>query len=87
MKGTLVVPSNIEAMLTGAWKAHQDRSGVITLTYTDNTTESRKADKPIDEFEGWFHIVGFVQGARVAVTVAEEFDWERDGDAPPKGDE
>lgn len=65
MKGQLIIPSNIEAMMTGAWKAHQDRSGVITLTYTDGVTESRKADKPIDEFEGWFHIVGFVQAGRV----------------------
>ncbi len=66
MKGKKIVmtPPNIQAQLTGAWKAEQEK-GNITLTYLDGATESRLSDTPLEAFTSWFAVVSFVQGGRV----------------------
>lgn len=35
-----IVPPNVSAMMTGVKWATQDRNGLVTLTYADDTTES-----------------------------------------------
>ena len=58
-------PTNMQAMMTACTRARQDRSGKITLTYTDGTEESRDCDKDmILEFDGFFPVVGYVQAGR-----------------------
>jgi hypothetical protein len=59
-----LVPANIQIMMTGAARAMQEKSGRITLTYTDGETETAMCDHDIDEFDSWFHLVGFVQQGR-----------------------
>lgn len=63
----MIVPPNINVMMTGVQRAQQDKTGLITLVYTDGTTESRPSpDKDISDFANIFSIVGFVQDARAA---------------------
>ena len=63
----IICPTNIIAMMTGAKLASQDRTGAITLTYTDNTEETRilKNAPEIESFENFFAIVRWVQDARL----------------------
>jgi hypothetical protein len=62
--GTFMYPPNIQIALTGASIAHQSKRGMITIIYTDGSTESRDSDKPLADFPSWFAIVGFVQDGR-----------------------
>lgn len=58
-------PPNIEVMITGVMMAKQTKSGNITVTYTDGTTEQRASKKDIDsEFSSFFSVVSFVQDGR-----------------------
>ena len=58
-----IVPPNINAMMTGVQYAAQDKSGTITLTYTDGETESADcSDLDINDIEnGIFGITSLVQ--------------------------
>lgn len=67
-KGQLMFlnPPNIQLMMCGLATLplpHQDRDGLITLTYSDGTTETRQADFPI-ESKTCFEVVSFVQAGR-----------------------
>jgi hypothetical protein len=59
-----VYPANIQALITGAVKASQNKYGTITLTYSDGTTESAVCATDIEGFASWFSLVGFVQSGR-----------------------
>jgi len=60
-----LIPSNIEGVLSGAIRAKQDQGGIITLTYSDNTEESRKTSKDlVSDFASFFDVVSFVQSTR-----------------------
>ena len=60
-------PPRIEAMMTGVIRAMQDQNGLITLTYTDGSQESRTATGTISQtvdFPDLFAVVAFVQAHR-----------------------
>lgn len=61
-KANYRIPPVVQTMMTGATYASQTPDGVITLTYTDGTTECRPSEKDLMEFESFFHVVSFVQG-------------------------
>lgn len=54
---------NIELLMTGLKRAYQDRAGLITLIYTDDSEESRLADFLIASMT-CFEVVSFVQEGR-----------------------
>ena len=53
----------IESMMSGIHYASQDRFGIITVVYSDNTEEKRQADFNIED-KTCFEIVSFVQAGR-----------------------
>lgn len=63
---TLIVPSNVMATMTGAYKAEKS-AHEIRLYYADGSTETVRLDDlpkmPID-WANWFSIVGAVQSLR-----------------------
>jgi hypothetical protein len=59
-----IVPPNLHVLLTGAQNAKQDRTGRVTLTYTDGTTESRKCAHDVEEFDSFLALVSYVQAGR-----------------------
>ena len=62
-----LVPTNAQAMMTACQYAQQDKTGMVTLTYIDGTTESRHCKRDIcTEFDGFFPVVGYVQAQRAA---------------------
>ena len=61
-KVNYVVPSNFEAQITGAKWAQQDKNGLVTVCYLDETTQSKQTQIDIcKELEGMMQIVSFVQ--------------------------
>lgn len=61
----LLVPPSIQAALTGVKHVSQDKTGAITLTYTDDTTETRQCDRDLcTEFSGLIEAIHYVQGGR-----------------------
>ncbi len=58
-----ISPLKIQAIITGACMAKQDKTGAITLTYEDGTTEKAVFNNPPDvgSFDNWFDLVGMVQ--------------------------
>ena len=61
-----LVPPNFIGMMSGTVHAKQTKDGVITLTYTDGTEESRKSDKDaVTDFDSYLSVVSFVQAGRV----------------------
>lgn len=67
-KGNVILlsASRIMGMMTGVIRCTQDKTGIITLTYEDGSTESRQSDKTIgtDDFPSLVYVVSFVQSAR-----------------------
>lgn len=57
-----VVPTMIEAMMSGVQHAKQGQDGTVTLEYSDKTQQSKKITVDIcKESENFFQIVSFVQ--------------------------
>jgi hypothetical protein len=48
--------------MTGVQYAQQLPSGLITLTYSDGSTEARSSEMDLQEFESFGAIVSYVQG-------------------------
>ncbi len=66
-KVNYLVPPNVQAMITACQYAQQDKTGAITLTYIDGTTETRMSDRDLcTEFDGFCSVVGYVQAQRAA---------------------
>lgn len=60
-----VIPHNFNGLMTGTKCATIDQSGLVTLTYTDDTTESAQVVDPnenVDDIE-YTALVGRVQAA------------------------
>ena len=57
-----VVPTMIEAMMSGVQHAKQAKDGTVTLEYSDKTQQTKKITADIcKEVEGFFNIVTLVQ--------------------------
>jgi hypothetical protein len=64
-KGNWLVPANIQAHMSGVKYAKQTKDGTITLTYMDDTQESRLSERDmVHEFDGFFAVVSYVQAQR-----------------------
>jgi len=64
-----MVPPAIQTLMTGVKHATQDRHGLVTLTYTDHSTESARCpDIDLATEENFFHVVGTVQDHRPNTT-------------------
>ncbi len=63
---TVVVPSNIQAMITGVRMAKVFPSGIVQLHYSDNSSESAALtlDQLTEGREEFFKLVSAVQAAR-----------------------
>ena len=61
----ILVPPNLHAGLTGVTRCQQDKSGAITLLYSDGTRETRpcKLDM-LSEFSGLLGVIDYVQAGR-----------------------
>lgn len=60
-----LVPPNIHFHMTGVRYAKQTRDGMITLTYADNSEQSRISTLDmVREFESFGSIVSFVQASQ-----------------------
>jgi hypothetical protein len=58
----VVVPPLIEARLTGAVEARQSASGIVTITYSDQSQETANmSDYDITSVGSWFDLVGRIQ--------------------------
>lgn len=63
-----LVPPKFLGMMSGAKYAKQNKLGVITLTYEDDTTESVSSDRDLlTEFGGFLEVVSYVQSFRSVV--------------------
>jgi len=54
----------VAQIITGVSKCTQSKDGTITLTYSDGSIETRKADQDVYDFGGLINIVSFVQEGR-----------------------
>lgn len=57
----MLVPPNIQVMMTGVRWAQQDKNGDITLTYTDGNTETAPAPEYDIGDKNIFEVVGDIQ--------------------------
>ena len=57
-----VVPTNFQMQITAVKWASQDKTGLVTLGYIDDTKQSKKSDKDIIlEMDSFLNIISFVQ--------------------------
>ena len=64
-KANYLVPTPIIFHITAVRWAKQERNGVITLGYSDETTESAPCDRDmVTEFDGFLPVVNYVQSQR-----------------------
>lgn len=61
---TVIVPPNIKAQLTGAWKCEKGASKT-TLFYLDGTFDVVPNDKLDCDWDNWFSVVSAIQAASI----------------------
>lgn len=60
----VLCPPNVVGMMTGTYRASQQRNGNVTLLYRDGTTKTAKSDTDIMDFPDYFSVVAYVQDKR-----------------------